>query len=132
MAHPEISLAKLNKFELIIIALDYQEKQERTLEKGTNRAAQAYSKLEPDLIIARSVNGSVKNQVTVLEHKCCSNPQYCKRAMLKISGIPNILQDICLETKMVHVLAKMTPLLTQLMLKSVTGVIPETVPKKYH
>ena len=89
MANPENSLAKLNLVKRIRMALDYQEKQEKTLENITNEPIKLFknnSKLGSDFSIARSANDLLRNEITKLQHQCWCNVQYLWCEKLEISG----------------------------------------------
>ena len=76
MAHTENSLSRLNKYHLIRLALDYQQKYGITLDKISKELAElckSYSKLESDLAITKAVNESLRNQIRTLERQCWSN-----------------------------------------------------------
>ena len=58
MAHTESSLSRLNKDDLICLALDYQQKYDITLNKISKELAELrknYNKLELDLAITKAV-----------------------------------------------------------------------------
>ena len=102
MAHTENSLSRLNKDDLIRLALDYQQKYDITLDKISKELAElrkSYNKLESGLAITNAVNESLRNQVITLEHQCWSNAQYSRRETLEISGIPENIDDGELEGK---------------------------------
>ena len=48
-----------------------------------------YNNLKADLKVSKSVTEAMKNHIIVLERKCWSNEQYCRRECLEISGIPS-------------------------------------------
>ena len=73
MAHTENSLSRLNKDDLIRLALDYQQKYDITLDKiskGLAELRKSYNKLESDLAITKAVNESFRNQIITLERQC--------------------------------------------------------------
>lgn len=72
MGHTENLLAKLNKDEIIILALDYQEIQQTTLRKDITN-------LESELCMARTATDSLKNQITVLKRQCCTDSQHSRQ-----------------------------------------------------
>ena len=93
MVHTESLPAKLNKDELIILALDYQEIQEITLHKDI-------TKLESELCMARTATDSLKNQITVLGRQYCTDSQHSRRKhwrYLECQKVQNILiyQAMC-------------------------------------
>ena len=94
MAHIENSLTRLNKDDLIRLALDFQQKYDITLDKISKELAElckSYNRLESDLAITKAVNESFRNQILTLERQCWSNAQYYRWKTLQISGIPEIL-----------------------------------------
>ena len=96
MAHTENSLNRLNKDDLIRLALDYQQKYDSTLDKISKELAElrkSYNNLESDLTITKAVNESLRNQIITLERQCWSNAQYSRRETLEISGIPEDTDD---------------------------------------
>ena len=110
MAHTENSLSRLNKDDLIRLALDYQQKYDITLDKISKELAElrkSYNKLESDLAITKAVNESLRNQIITLERQCWSNAQYSRRETLEISGIPENTDDGELEGKVLTVLSKL-------------------------
>ena len=110
MAHTENSLSRLNKDDLIRLALDYQQKYDITLDKISKELAElrkSYNKLESDLAITKAVNESLRNQILTLERQCWSNAQYSRRETLEISGIPENIDDGELEGKVLTVLSKL-------------------------
>ena len=109
MAHTEASLSKLNKEDIIRLALDLQQKHDSLLSKLQNDFADLkinYSKMEADLSIVRTVSDNMKNHIIKLERKCWSNEQYSRRECLEISGIPETVTDTELEGKVSDVLKK--------------------------
>ena len=78
MAHTENSLSRVNKDDLIRLALDYQQKYDITLDKISKELAElhkSYNKLESDLAITKAVNESLRNQIITMKHQCWSNTQ---------------------------------------------------------
>ena len=110
MAHTENSLSRLNKDDLIRLALDYQQKYDITLDKIGKELAKlrkSYNKLEPDLTITKAVNESLRNQIIMLKRQYWSNAQYARRETLEISRIPENIDDGDLEGKVLTVLSKL-------------------------
>ena len=108
MAHSENSLSRLNKDDLIRLALDYQQKYDISLDKISKELAElgkSYNK--SDLAITKAVNESLKNRIITLERQCWSNAQYSRRETLEISGIPENIDDGELEGKVLTVLSKL-------------------------
>lgn len=109
MAHTEASLSKLNKEDIIRLALDLQQKHDSLLCKLQENYADLkvnYAKIEADLSIVRTVSNNMKDHIITLEHKCSSNEQYSRRECLEISGIPENTADTKLEDKVRDVLEK--------------------------
>ena len=76
MADAEKSLNRLNKDDLIYLALNYQQKYDITLNKTIKELAEirnSYNKLELDLDIIKAVIESFRNQILTLERQCWSN-----------------------------------------------------------
>ena len=110
MAHTENSLSRLNKDDLILLALDYQQKCDITQHKISKELAElckSYNKLESDLAITKTVNESLRNQILMLERQCWSNAQYLRWKTLETSGIPENIDDGELEGKVLTVLSKL-------------------------
>ena len=110
MAHTENSLSRLNKDDLIRLALNYQQKYEITLDKISKKLAElskTYNKLESDLAITKAVNESLRNQILTLERQCCSIAQCSCGKTPEISGIPENIADGVLEGKVLTVLSKL-------------------------
>ena len=110
MAHTENSLSRLNKDDLIRVALDYQKKYAIILDKISKELAElrkSYNKSESDLSITKAVNESLRNQILTLERQCRSNAQYSKRKTLEISVIPENIDNGELEGKVLTVLSKL-------------------------
>ena len=109
MAPIENSLSRLNKDDLnrwhwII------NRNMTLLTKNSKELAdlrKSYNKLEADLAIAKAVNVSLRNQILTLERQDWSNAQYSIRWTLKISGIPENIDDGELEWKVLTVLSKL-------------------------
>ena len=128
MAHTGNSLSRLPKYDLVHLALDYQQKYDITLDKISKELAElrkSYNKLESDLAVTKAVNESLRNQILTLERQCWSNAQYSRRKTLEICGIPENIDDGELEGKVLSVLSKLDANMMQ-MLKHVTGVSQAT------
>ena len=120
MAHTENSLSRLNKDDLIRLALDYQQKYDITLDKISKKLAElskTYNKLESDLAITKAVNESLRNQILTLERQCCSIAQCSRGKTLEISGIPENIADGVLDGMSISI---------QQMLKHVAGLSQTT------
>ena len=73
-------MSKLNKDDLICIALDMQKTQNSILPDIRNELSdmknelselrKSYNKLKADLKVSKSVTEAMKNDITVLESKC--------------------------------------------------------------
>ena len=108
IAHTENSLSRLNKVDLIRLALDYQQKYDISLDKISKELAElgkSYNK--SNLAITKAVNESLKNRIITLERQCWSNAQYSRRETLEIPGIPENIGDGELEGKVLTVLSKL-------------------------
>ena len=73
MALIEASLSRLSKFDLICLALDYQQKQDIGFDNITEELTElckSCTKLELDVAITNAVNNSSKNQIVMLEGHC--------------------------------------------------------------
>ena len=109
MAHTEASLSKLNKDDIVRIALDLQEKQDTLLNKihqDLSELRNNYSRLESELLISKTVTTRQKNQIINLERQCWSNEQYSRREYLEISGIPSNTENQNLEETVLNILEK--------------------------
>ena len=110
MAHIENSLSRLNKDDLIRLALDFQQKYDITLDKISKELAElckSYNRLESDLAITKAVNESFRKQILTLERQCWSNAQYYRWKTLQIFGTPENIDDSQLEGKVLTVLSKL-------------------------
>ena len=116
MAYTESALSKLNKGDLIRIALDMQKTQNSILPDMKNELTDMknelselrknYNKLKADLKVSKSVTEPIKNHIIVLERKCWSNEQYSRRECLEISGIPCDTEAGKLEETLLKVFEK--------------------------
>ena len=101
MAHTENSLSRLIKDDLIVLALDYQQKYDITLNKSSKELAElrkSYNELESDhIVITKAVNEPLT--ILTLECQCWSNAEYSRRETLEISGILENIDDGGLEGK---------------------------------
>ena len=117
MAYTESALSKLNKDDLIRIALDMQKTQNSVLSDMRNELSDMknelpgleknYNKLEADLKVSKSHNEAMENHVIVLERKYWSNEQYSRRKCLEISGIPFDTETGKLEETLIKVFEKL-------------------------
>ena len=117
MAFTESALSKLNKDDLILIALVMQKTQNSILSDMKNELTDMknklselrknYNKLEANLKVSKSVTAAMKNHIIVLECKCWSNEQYSKCECLEISGIPYDTEADKLEETLLKVFEKL-------------------------
>ena len=110
MAHTENSLSRLNKDDLIRLALDYQQKYDITLDKISKELAElckSFNKLESDLAITKAVNESFRNQIPTLERQFGATLNTPRQKTLEILGIPENIEDGELEGKVLTVLSKL-------------------------
>ena len=87
MAHTEASSSKLNKDDIVRIALDLQEKQVTLLNKihqDLSELRNNCSRLESELLISKTVTTRQKDQIVNLERQCWSNEQYSSHECLEI------------------------------------------------
>ena len=117
MAYTESALSKLNKDDLIRIALDMQKTQNSILFDMKNELTdmknelselrKKYDKLETDFKVSKSVTEAKKNHIIVLERKCWSNEQYSRIECLEISGIPSDTEAAKLEETLLKLFEKL-------------------------
>ena len=104
---------KLNKENLVRLLLDYQGKFDSILEDVKNNFDELKTKftiLEADLNTSRNVNSKLSDKLINVEPRNLANEQYSRRECLEISGIPSSVKDNELETKILIILKKLTPL----------------------
>ena len=107
VAHTSESLSKLNKEDLVRLALDYQHKQDSLLNKineDLTELRRNYTRLESELQISKSVTTLQQKKIVALERQCWSNEQYSRRECLEISGIPDNTEN--LEKTVLEVFSK--------------------------
>ena len=117
MAYTESALSKLNKDDLIRIALDMQKTQNSILSDMRNELTdmknelselrKSYNKVKADLKVSKSVTEAMKNHIIVLERKCWSNEHYSRRECLEISGMPSDTEAGKLEETLLKVFEKL-------------------------
>ena len=79
MAHTKSSLSRINKDDLIRIALDMQNLKLDTKSVSINikneisELRKSYSKLQTDLAVSKSVTEIMKKQIVMLERKSWNN-----------------------------------------------------------
>ena len=108
-AHTTESLLKLNKEDLVRLALDYQQKENMLLNKINQELIELrknYTRLESELYISQSVTTKQRKQIITLERQCWSNEQYSRRECLEISGVPGNTSDENLEKTVLDVFQK--------------------------
>ena len=88
---------KLNKEDLVRIALNYQGKFNNILD-GLKRdisdlksdlsgLKSDFSKLEADIQVSRNVNSKLSERRLTMERRCYASGQYCRRECLEISDL---------------------------------------------
>ena len=97
MAHNEASLMKLNKEDLVRIALNYQGKFNNILDdlkrdisdlkSDLSGLKSDFSKLEADIQVNRNVNSKLSERRLTMERRCYASEQYCRRECLEISDL---------------------------------------------
>ena len=112
MALNEAALRKLDKEEIIKLALGYQSQFESTL-SGMNdiktdlsELRKYYKKLDPDVIITKQVNTKLCDKRKFLECQCWANEKYSRCEQLEISGVPVSVTDNDVEGKVLKLLEK--------------------------
>ena len=109
MALTEEALKKMNKDEIITLALDYQDKFNSTLaniSKDIGELKYKFEKLESELVVSKSVNSNLCKKITILERQCWANNQYSRRECLEISGIPENIENKDLENLTLQIFEK--------------------------
>ena len=116
MAYTESALSKLNKDDLVRIALDMQKIQNTILSDMQNelfdmknelsKLRKNYDKLESDLKVSKSVTEAMRNYI-VFERKCWIKEQYSRRECLEKSGIPSDTEAGELEEMVLLVFEKL-------------------------
>ena len=110
MALSESALKKLNKGEIIILALDYQNKFDSMLAGIRNELSDLkkdFELLRSDLSITKLVNTKLKEKVVSLEQQTWSNSQYSRRECLELSGIPETIEKKDLEGTVLSIFEKL-------------------------
>ena len=93
---------KLGKEVLTGMVLDYKDKVDTALtniNKELTELRNKFTKLESDLAISKNINSKLSSQLTKVERKRWANEQYSRRECLEISGIPDIISQNDLESK---------------------------------
>ena len=104
--YSEDTLRKLNKDDLIGIALSLQSKMKssnaRVLEE-LKLPNDKFDKLEADIAIARNANSLLSSRLVDTERQCWANAQYPRRETLEIVGLPKSLTNDEAETKVCQI-----------------------------
>ena len=109
MTITEASLQKMSKDNIIILALDYQDKFNSTLvniNKDIGELKYKFEKLESELAVSKSVISNLFKIIITLERQCCANNQYSRRECLEISGIPESIENKDLENLTLQIFEK--------------------------
>ena len=105
-AHTTESLLKLNKEDLVRLALDYQQKETVLLNNINQELIELrknYTRIESELQISQSVSTAQRKRIIALERQCWSNEQYSRRECLEISGVPSDTSNDKLEETVLEV-----------------------------
>ena len=100
--YSEEALRKLNKDDLIGIALSLQSKMESSNAKVLEELKllnNRFYKLEADVAIARNANSLLSSRLVDTERQCWANVQYSRRETLEIVALPKSLTNDEAETK---------------------------------
>ena len=100
--YSEEALRKLNKDDLIGIALSLQSKMESSNAKVLEELKllnNRFYKLEADVAIARNANSLLLSRLVDTERQCWANVQYSRRETLEIVALPKSLTNDEAETK---------------------------------
>ena len=100
--YSEEALRKLNKDDLIGIALSLQSKMESSNAKVLEELKllnNRFYKLEADVAIARNANSLLSSRLVDTERQCWANVQYSRRETLEIVALPKSLRNDEAETK---------------------------------
>ena len=106
----ESSLKKLNKDEIISLALDYQSKFETSLAAIKNELSELkkdFEQLRSDLSITKLVNTKLKEKVVNLERQIWGNSQYSTRECFELSGIPKTIENKDLDGTVLDIFKKL-------------------------
>ena len=108
MTLPE--LRRLTQDELVNLSLEYQSNFNLTLaniDKDMSELRNGFKKLEADLAIYRSVNTKLRDRKISLERQYWSNSQYSRRGYLKITGLPDNINNEDLQEKALVIFEKL-------------------------
>ena len=106
----ESSFKKLNKDEIISLALDYQSKFETSLAGIKNKLSELkkdFEQLRADLSITKLVNTKLKEKVVSLERQIWGNSQYSTRECLELSGVPETIENKDLDGTVLDIFKKL-------------------------
>ena len=104
--YSEDVLRKLNKDDLIGIALNLQSKMESSNAKVLEELRllnEKFDKLEADVAIARNTNSLLSSRLVDTERQCWANAQYSRRETLEIAGLLKSLTNDEAETKVCQI-----------------------------
>ena len=93
MTLPEEALRKLTKDELVNLSLEYQSKFSSILANVDKDIG------ELRIALSRSINTKLRDRIIPLECQCWSNSQYSRHKLLKITGLPDNINNEDLEEK---------------------------------
>ena len=94
--YSEDALRKLNKDDLIGIALSLQSKMESSNAKVLGELKllnDKFDKLEGDVAVAGNANSLLSSRLVDTERQCWANAQYSRREILEIVGLPKSLTN---------------------------------------
>ena len=100
--YSEDALRKLNKDNLIGIALNLQSKMEYSNAKVLEELSllnEKFDKLEPDVAIPKNANSLLSSRLVDSERQCWANTQYSRKETLEIAWLPKALINDKAETK---------------------------------
>ena len=104
--YSENALRKLNKDDLIGIALSLQSKMESSnaeVLEELKLQIDKFDKLEADVVIARNANSLLSSRLVDTERQCWANAQYSRRETLEIVGLPKSLTNDKAETEVYQI-----------------------------
>ena len=105
-AYSEDALKKLNKDDLIGIALSLQSKMEPSNAKVLEELKflnDKFDKLEADVAIAKKAKSLLSSRLVDTERQCWANAQCSRRETLEIVGLPKSLTNDKAETKVCQI-----------------------------
>ena len=104
MALSKAQLSKLNKEDIVTYALGLQDKLINRISALETSFEESIEKISSELVIAKHVNTKHQERIVTLEKKAWENEQYSRRECLEITGIPETVQNECLEEKVCKIL----------------------------